>query len=209
MYQYERYRSLHKKKELSLKAAITHTHCSKKEFFLASFVDFSVFFLIPPIFLSSLIPNEWHELSGYEEFFIVLISWMIFAVITNVIVMFINPKFAITYTSPGTLLFGIQYANQLTGELLDGNFKKRNFFDFMFTKWKYNDNYEALALLFSDENQSPSMKEHGIIVVKKRIYKLFLEDYTIDGDLKGAFIKQLENEGFLPNHSQIFKDSKY
>lgn len=206
MYRYERYRHLHKDNKFTVTDAITHTHCTKKEFYLSSLVNFLMFFLIPSLIIHILLNHFFDAPLIFGVLFFICNLWIILSMIVNFIVMYINPKYAITYTTPGSILFGLKYANQLTGELLDSKFAKRNLFTFAYTRWKYNNNYEGLYLLLSETNQTPAMRDHGLIVVKKRIYEMFLEDYTENGNIKQALRIHLENEGYLSDNSNIFKD---
>jgi hypothetical protein len=88
--------------------------------------------------------------------------------------------------SPGMRLMGLAFAYHHEYRLL-------RFFDYLYylieslpSRFKYHGLYETVLFLFDETHQSPPMKEHGLLVVKRSMYRRFLEDYEQDGVIHGS-----------------------
>ncbi|QVK19262.1 RDD family protein [Mycoplasmatota bacterium] len=201
MYRYEQFRENHKNSKMAPEQAIMLTICNKLEFYLSGIVDVLICFLLVAfyfyiLYISKILFVCYDPITDLTLLVVLPICILLFY---NIIIGFLGGH------SIGFRMFGLRFARISNQRLMD----KEMFFSFwlkgLIIGFKYNDTYEIFSTLFSNTNQSPRMRRQGVIIVKKRVYDLFLDDYSKNGQIIKSN-RYSKSTDYLENISQIFKD---
>lgn len=108
-------------------------------------------------------------------------AWLVLAALTLFVMILI-----LGGRTPGMILLGLSYAYEHEYRLLRWMDYTLYLIESFPSRFRYHDTYETLSFLFGEDHQSPPMKEHGLLVVKRSMYRRFLEDYEEDGVIQGS-----------------------
>lgn len=189
---YEQFRTKYQARIVSPQVAMRETACNGKDLLLSNGVDLA--FVLLPLWINIVLQVVNSNYLLHPGFIVVTFLIFLFLRLFN------------GARTPGMYIAGIRYASLLEYSILSKSDYLSYLIDSFWTRYKYNDNYEMLSYWFDRYHQSPPMIEFGIVIVKKRVFQLFLEDYTVDGAIYNPDLKKADAKILKVEHTRIFKD---
>ena len=194
---YEVNRRNHKQRKYRPERAVMQTICNKGEFYLAGLI--SVVFTLSPLIYIMIIAFK--DIEGDPGIMIgTLLLTFAFAI------GYFLSIYALNGHSIGLRLLGLRHVRIRGAQLMDKEMFIDTLGERIWNSFRYNNTYESWSTLFSETNQSPTMRKMGMIIVKYRVFKLFLEDYTVNGVVVRPEKDDFNSPILSESHDQIFQD---
>lgn len=177
---------------VSARDAVLETAVTGWDLFLNNVLDL-VFILLP------FIPGLYTKAFGIDSRF-VGVFFLINLILYLLMIIFIG-------RTPGMIVTGTRYASTLEYRIFTISDFFKNIQGISFGLRKTSLHYESFQIWNDRYHQSDSMKEKGVLLVNKRMFKLFLEDFANNGKLDDPILDNIESKILHTDATPIFREN--